>query len=477
MFTDFFKYNTERITKNLWFYFSFIFVINLVFKIIYLDYSSFWYDEIISVQSASLDFGHIKHVSEWDKNPPFYYYCLSVWIKLFNDSEFVVRLLSVVFSSVSAAVLFLLANKYFNKATSIITSVLFLSSNFLFYYAHEARSYSLVLLLALLSSYLFLSFRDNYKWKTIILLGIINFLLIYTHYISGLIILFQSVFCMFYFKKEIKWKYLISLFIMLAFVFLRFTKKQFALIIDFNSSKSSFWLQKSDISYLLEVVNEFLFVNYLAVLLVVFLMFVSLVLFKLKKLNFQFVYCMTVGFGSIAFLFLIGKLTPIFLDRYLVFSVPFIFLSISFGFSLFKNNFLKYIPILFIFLVGVFNIDFKTDKGMDYKNAMCFIKAVKTNADLVIVKTKDIQPLFCYYFDNTYFKDKKKDLPEELNIDFCNSFSDLKHDPSKFKRVIVIDSFDDLNSFENEFVLKLSEVKSKVISYNRYKDIKISFYQ
>ena len=167
--------NSEKITKGLWLYFFIIILVNICLKIILLEFSSFWYDEIISVQSASLDFGHIKHVSEWDKNPPFYYYCLSVWIKIFNDSEYCVRLLSVIFSSVSAGILFLFANKHFNKVTAIIVSVLYLSSNILFFYSHEARAYSLVVLLTLLSSHIFLAIKEKTSIRNIIILGLINF--------------------------------------------------------------------------------------------------------------------------------------------------------------------------------------------------------------------------------------------------------------------------------------------------------------
>jgi uncharacterized membrane protein len=96
-----FIYNSNKITSYLWLYFFFIVFVNITLKVICLDYSSLWFDEIVSIECAWLDFGHIKHVSEWDINPPFYYYLLSVWVKIFNDSEFYVRLLSVVFSSLA----------------------------------------------------------------------------------------------------------------------------------------------------------------------------------------------------------------------------------------------------------------------------------------------------------------------------------------------------------------------------------------
>ncbi|MBL7934511.1 MAG: hypothetical protein JNM51_01730 [Bacteroidia bacterium] len=113
---------------------------------------------------------------------------------------------------------------------------------------------------------------------------------------------------------------------------------------------------------------------------------------------------------------------------------------------------------------------------MDYKNAMVFIKAIKKENDLMIVKTKDIQPLFSYYYDKDYFKLQKKELPPSENVIFCNSWSDVTVDLNKYNRVIVIDSFDDLNPNEMDFVSQLSLLRKKKASVNFYEDIKISFY-
>jgi uncharacterized membrane protein len=290
MIPYFIALNNDKITKKLWLYFGAIVLSNIFLKIICLDLSSFWYDEIISVQSASLDFGHIKHVSEWDKNPPFYYYCLSVWIKLYNDSEFCVRLLSVIFSSLSAGVLFLFANKHFNKTSAIIVSLLYISSDILFFYSHEARAYSLVVLLTLLSSHIFLNFKEKSNFKYLMLLGLINFLLLYTHYIAGIVVFFQFILMLFCFNKEQKRHFLYSVLLTTTLVLLRFTKKQVLVIVGFNSSDSPFWLKTSDFNSLVEVLSKFLFNNTLIVPMIL-LMFIGIIFtikYKDKKKYFTF---------------------------------------------------------------------------------------------------------------------------------------------------------------------------------------------
>lgn len=477
MLERFLNFSEEKFSKNLWLYFALVVLTNILVKIIHLDYSPFWYDEIVSVQSASLDFGHIKHVSEWDKNPPFYYYCLSIWIKLFNDSEFTVRLLSVLFSSFSAGLLFLFSNQYYNKKTALISSLLYISSNFLFFYSHEARSYSLVVLLSLISSLLFFRLKNNRSKLSIFLLGLVNFLLIYTHYITGLILFFQFILAVFFFEKKSKIWYLYSCIIAAALILIRFTQKQFLLIVDFNSSKGTFWLKKSDFSYLKEVLSEFLFDQKLVILLLLIISLSCIIPFYKKqfKNKFTLLYTFCLSIGSIAFLFLLGKITPIFLDRYLIFTVPFLFILLGYAIS-HLNSFIS-LPIIILFAGwNIYNIDYKTDKGMNYRDTVNFVKSFKDNDDLVIVKTKDIKPLFCYYYDRDFLRSKKQDLPNSENIIFCNSWDDVPKDISKFKRIIVIDSFQDYNPNEPKFVESIEKQRIKRGTLTKYKGVRISFY-
>ncbi len=220
-------------------------IFNLITKISFLDAEPFWYDEIVSVKATLLDFGHIKHMSDWDNNPPFYYYSLWVWLKLVGISEFKARLLSVIFSTVSACLLFSITKKYFNYKTALGAALIFSFHNFINAYSSEARAYSLVVLLVLISSLVFFKFLQSGKTTTAILLGLVNFLIIYTHYIAGMVILFQVLILVFL-KREFFKTYLLSIGIWLIFVFIRFTKKQVMLILFFEKGADSFWLKKTN---------------------------------------------------------------------------------------------------------------------------------------------------------------------------------------------------------------------------------------
>lgn len=471
--------NSEKITKGLWIYFVIIALTNFFLKINYLDFSSFWYDEIISVQSAALDFGHIKHVSEWDKNPPFYYYCLSVWIKLFNDSEFCVRLLSVIFSSVSAGILFLFANKYFNKSTSIIVSILFISSNILFFYSHEARAYSLVVLLTLISSFIYLNFKEKSSILNLIAIGVINFLLIYTHYIAGIVVFFQFILMLICFDKTQKKHFSYSLLITIALIFIRFTKKQVLVILGFNSSESPFWLKMSDFNSLVDVLSKFLFSKALIIPMLLLLIVGVILALKLryKKKYFVIIYSFLLAIISILITYFLGMLTPIFLDRYLIFTIPFLFLLIAYTLSFIKYEIIPIIMSICLASYFIPKIDYKTLKAMDYKNVVSFVKQIKNNKDLVVVKTKDITPLFGYYYEQDFLKLKKNELADTENVIFCSSWKDVTKNLNDYNRIIVIDTFEDLNPYENDFTSKLSSIKKYHASSTYYKGVKISFYK
>lgn len=471
-------FNDFKISKNQYLWIIAVILLNFILKISTVDNSPLWYDEIISIKNAYQDFGHIKHTSEWDNNPPFYYYCLSVVIKIFGDTEFIVRFLSVLFSSIAAGYLFLISNKYFNTVVAISVSLLFLASNIVFYYSHEARAYSLTLMLSLISTWLYFELKNKQGISTWILLGVVNFLIVYTHYIAGLVLFFQTILMLFYFDKIQKKHYSYSLIITIILVFIRFTKKQFLLIFNFNSSENTFWLQKSEFEYLKEVLSSFLFGDRIYIILLGIAALV-LVLLLIKKIPSQFyiTYSFLLGVSSIFLLYLLGKFTPIFLDRYLLFSIPFLYLTIA-SIGMYIKNSIFSLSIFCLFFIYVFNkVNLMPNKNMDYRSTVNFIKKEKKNDDLIIIKTKDIMPIFGYYYEKDFLKNKKSELSENENIITCDSWNDVNKDVTKFERVIVIDSYEGYNPHEKDFVAKLSNLKNKYFVTNFFQGVKISVYQ
>ena len=155
--------------------------------------------------------------------------------------------------------------------------------------------------------YFYFKLKESYSYKLIIALGVVNFLMIYTHYISGIIIVFQAILCFIYFEKKQKMFFGYSLFILIGLTLLRFTKKQILLVIAFNSTEKTFWLQKSNYEYLKEVLGEFLLNQFLIIpfLVLIFLSFLFLKVKNYKSMNFEVLYFSLIGSCSIIIVFIL----------------------------------------------------------------------------------------------------------------------------------------------------------------------------
>ncbi|HLE25506.1 MAG TPA: glycosyltransferase family 39 protein [Thermodesulfobacteriota bacterium] len=111
-----------------------------------------WLDEAISVWFANESLGNIiiKQTSA-DVHPPFYYIVLSLWINVFGNGEFEVRLLSAIFGILSIPLLYLIVKDLFGNLPALISALMLALSPFHVYYSQEARMYSILTFFVLLS--------------------------------------------------------------------------------------------------------------------------------------------------------------------------------------------------------------------------------------------------------------------------------------------------------------------------------------
>jgi len=433
--------HVRRYTRPVLLALAVVFIANVLIRLIFLGDASFWYDEMVCVKATQEHFGHLKHISEWDNNPPFYYYCLWVWTHLFGISEWAVRSLSVLFSALAAVVLYATVSRFANPIAAIHASVFYLASNVIYYYSHEARAYALTVLLALCSVNVFLRALEKPGWGMFLLLGLLNFLLVYTHYIPGLVWVLEGLWLTLVAPRA--WKYFsVSCLLTLLLVWLRFTSKQFLLILGFGSK--GFWLAKSSPSYLWEVVLEF-FGNHAVIATGMLLLFVleAVWLWKSRRntASHFLVFCLLMGLGPLVILYVVGIFTPLFLDRYILFAVPFL-LVLPAHFLSRLNGVLA--PLLMTaFMVSSFwLIDYRTPKPMDYKRAVPVVQQLKTPETLVLVSTKDLGNLFTYYYSREIFEqENSEERMKKEQVYFVSTAEDLPANWQQYPRIIFTSSF------------------------------------
>ena len=129
-----------------------IILIGIFLRLYQLGSNSLWLDEAISVWFANESLGNIiiKQTSA-DVHPPFYYIVLSLWINVFGNGEFEVRLLSAIFGILSIPLLYLIVKDLFGNLPALISALMLALSPFHVYYSQEARMYSILTFFVLLS--------------------------------------------------------------------------------------------------------------------------------------------------------------------------------------------------------------------------------------------------------------------------------------------------------------------------------------
>ena len=144
---------------------------------------SFWFDEIFSFHYAQLPWHEALKYWWLETNPPLHTFLLRFWIQLVGDHELLIRLSSLILALATIILLYIWAEKLFSRQAAIISTSLLSLSGIHLFISTEARSYSLLIFLSLLSIiyYYKLINQTNIKNKNLIIFGAIQTLLLYTH--------------------------------------------------------------------------------------------------------------------------------------------------------------------------------------------------------------------------------------------------------------------------------------------------------
>ncbi|HWW15059.1 MAG TPA: hypothetical protein VN310_10400 [Candidatus Dormibacteraeota bacterium] len=128
-----------------------------VLRFLFLARKPFWFDEAFSVEIALLSWHDFARLLWWrEANMSLYYVLLRGWLH-FGSSPFFIRSLSVLASLATLPAIFWLSCKLFDRRVGLIAVALLSCNAYHIRYAQEARSYSLFVLLATLSSGFFVA--------------------------------------------------------------------------------------------------------------------------------------------------------------------------------------------------------------------------------------------------------------------------------------------------------------------------------
>jgi mannosyltransferase len=181
----------KSLTTNATVWLAFVVALGAALRLFRLGVRSFWLDEAVSATLARIDrYTFVSAVIHRQANMVFYYLLLRGWIRL-GSSEFALRSLSALFGVAAIPAMYLLGKQLFGPRAGRVAALLLGVHTFHIRYSQEARSYSLLMLLALLSSLFFLRSLEQpsrANWAAYIALST---LMVYSQVFGGWVLLAQ----------------------------------------------------------------------------------------------------------------------------------------------------------------------------------------------------------------------------------------------------------------------------------------------
>lgn len=283
--------------------------------IVYLT-ESLWRDEAFTVLLARHSLAEIISLTSLDFNPPFYYLLLHGWMRLFGPSEIAIRSLSLLFFIFLLLINYRFCLEFVTKKWAKAISLLMLINPMLFYYAFEARMYSMFAFLATLSMFAFY----KRKWLIYILSTVCG---LYTHSYMAFMVMVQVAYVLILLLKK-NTNNILPFFLSLGSIALLYAAWIPILISQWMRSRQS-WIYPIDIQLILSVLGN-LFTGYegtpaglwrLTSLLSLVLIG-TMVVFTKKKLLPNILFTLWIALPLILVL-AVSLVKPLFVNRYLIF--------------------------------------------------------------------------------------------------------------------------------------------------------------
>lgn len=336
-----------------------IFVLAFVVRLVNLGGRSLWYDEAFAVLFAGkgLDamlYGTLTPVAGGasDIHPLLYYGTLNVWMSLFGDGVFVVRLWSVLLGLVTVAVIYLLARDLFGDKTALTAALITAIAPFHVQYSQEARMYALLGLLLMLASWCFLrgwrrvnpsgGWRSGIGWW--LAFGVLAGLAMYTQQLAAFYLVALTLLPLLARRIDVFLRLLVGAAVALV-VYLPWLVN---LPGQFEKVRSYYWLSPPNIAQPLLTARSFLVVNldipapfsmiaFLGALFILVFLVVQVVLYLRRRFQPDrkpLLFVLWLAFVPVALMWLVSQVQPVYLERALLPSALMLYIALGWLFTL-----------------------------------------------------------------------------------------------------------------------------------------------
>ncbi len=130
--------------------------VSLILGLYQLGQPSLWIDEAATARSVSEPYRELVQQHHW-----IYYTILKPWTAVAGTSEIALRFPSVLAAALACALLVPLGNRLARRPVGLVAGVALALNPFVVQWSQQARSYALVMLLAIVSTWIFVELRER----------------------------------------------------------------------------------------------------------------------------------------------------------------------------------------------------------------------------------------------------------------------------------------------------------------------------
>lgn len=390
-----------------------LFLLNMILKMLWLGSMEVAMDEPFSIWWAGHPVNEILQMLKTENNPPLHFLLLHYWVKVFGISGFSVRFLSALFSSLTAVLIFLWTRRSLGFRTGFFAALFFTFATLQMSFAHEARVYALFELLTVWNLILIVRITEAPQKKELLLwLLICDILLVYSHYFGWIAVGLQTLWLLAHPVRKTAGRNIFWMFLLLLAAY----SINFPVLVQrFTASAGGTWVPEPVASELYGNINRFLNSRYV-VMFIVLLTVISLILFRRKhpwkELLARFrstpslLYLAGWFLTGWLLMFLISLKLPIFLDRYLLFLTPALYILLAGMFHHLHDN--KTLHLILLSAIALVMLIFFQPNPDHHRRVGQLVSTVRElqqePATEVLISPDYAQLEFAYHYDPAAFK-------------------------------------------------------------------------
>lgn len=373
-----------------------------------LEAQSLWRDEVDSLRFATRDLPQVLAAfTRPGENGPLYYLLLRPWLAWVGQSEYALRWTSAFAGVLALPLIFAWGRRLFNPAVGLIALLLLAVNPYHLWYSQEARMYAVLGVVTMFALWSFANALEQGKWWRWVIWLALTTISIYIHVLSVLLVPLQIVWLLLIPRWRRRWRnYLLAL-AFLILPYLPIVWWQWALLTDTNFSTGHPFVPLQRMLRTLFVAQVEGIAPQTGVWIFVPITFLILVaLFYVRQWPRARQLVLTWWLLPPLGVFAISLFSPVFTDRYLIWTLPALLLLLAVGAYALGKRYRWAAVILVAILVGVqlwsgWQQMAEPIKS-DFRSASAYVSPRRQPEDVTLFLIPYIQHTYQYYDPGPY---------------------------------------------------------------------------